>query len=123
MTSEGHAPDPRRAANGSGGRYVSEAPLVVAATATFESILAECPGSGPGAAELRQPDFFGDLNLDQVLAAMTVGREQYDVAPVFCAPLHDADGVTYRHEVLRDLENVQVAAAVGGAGVRGQRPQ
>jgi hypothetical protein len=43
---------------------------------------------------------------------VTGGREQYDLAPLFRIPLHDAAAVAYRHEVLRDLEN-QAAAAFG----------
>jgi len=72
-----------------------------AAAAGFESIVFERLGAGP-AAEV--PGFFGDLNLDQVLKSMTAGREQYDLVPLFCTPLHDADAVAYRHEAVRDLE-------------------
>jgi len=72
----------------------------------FESILFEQPGAdagGPG-----EPDFFADLNLDQVLESMTAGRGRYELKPLFYAPLHDADAVRYRHEVLRDLEKHEV---------------
>jgi DNA mismatch repair protein MutS len=53
-----------------------------------------------------QPEFFADLNLDQVLKSMTAGREQ-------CMPLHDAGAVGYRHEVLCDLETPEVLEPVG----------
>jgi DNA mismatch repair protein MutS len=50
----------------------------------------------------RSPSF-RDLNLDQILAAMSVGREAYDIAEIFLRPLRDAETVRYRHEVFRDL--------------------
>jgi DNA mismatch repair protein MutS len=80
--------------------------------ARFESILFEQPGAGPGAGGPEQPEFFPDLNLDQVLKSMTAGREQYDLEPLFCTPLHDAGAVRYRHEVLRDLETREVLESV-----------
>jgi hypothetical protein len=83
-----------------------------AAVMRFESILFEQPGVGPGGPE--EPDYFADLNLDQVLKSMTAGREQYDLAPFFCTPLHEADAVRYRHEVLRDLEKHEVLESVNG---------
>jgi DNA mismatch repair protein MutS len=54
--------------------------------------------------ELEEPDCFGDLHLDQILATLTAGREQYSLEPFFYRPLHDVEAVNYRHHVLRDLE-------------------
>jgi DNA mismatch repair protein MutS len=77
----------------------------------FQSILFRGPDDGShGAPE--EPDYFADLNLDQVLQSMTEGREEYDLAPLFYAPLNDVAGVRYRHEVLRDLEQPEVLTAV-----------
>jgi DNA mismatch repair protein MutS len=59
-----------------------------------------------------EPAFFADLNLDQVFSKVAAGREQYDLTPFFRIPLHDAASVEYRHEVLRDLENVAAANAI-----------
>jgi DNA mismatch repair protein MutS len=78
----------------------------------FESILFEQPGAGPGTGGPEEPDFFADLNLDQVLESMTAGREQYELEPLFCTPLHDAGAVQYRHEVLRDLDKREVLESV-----------
>jgi len=78
----------------------------------FESILYDQPGAGPGDGEPEEPDYFADLNLDQVLASMTTGREQYKLKPFFWTPLHDVDAVQYRHEVLRDLEKREVLESV-----------
>lgn len=61
----------------------------------------------PAAVDAEQvaPVFLGDLYLDQVIASVTAGRQEYDLKPLFYTRLHDADAVRYRHEVLRDLEN------------------
>jgi DNA mismatch repair protein MutS len=78
----------------------------------FESILFEQPGAGPDLGGPEEPDFFADLNLDQVLESMTAGREQYELKPLFYAPLHEVDAVRYRHEVLLDLEMHEVLEPV-----------
>ncbi|MGO9657980.1 MAG: MutS-related protein [Acidimicrobiales bacterium] len=69
-------------------------------------------GIGALAGPLEDRDFAVDLNLDQTFAAVNAGRAQLDLLPVFYSPLGDIDGVTYRHEVLRDLERPAVLAAV-----------
>ena len=83
-----------------------------ASEARFQSILFEQPARGAGVDGLQEPDFFADLNLDQVLESMTAGRKQYDLKPFFYAPLHDVAAVRYRHEVLRDLEKPAVLESV-----------
>jgi DNA mismatch repair protein MutS len=88
-----------------------EARAVVAATC-FESILFERPGGGAGGDGLEEPDFFVDLNLDQVLESMVAGREHYELKPFFYAPLHEVAAVRYRHEVLRDLEKTEVLESI-----------
>jgi DNA mismatch repair protein MutS len=59
-----------------------------------------------------EPEVVADLNLDQVVDAMTVGRERYELGPFFHTPLHDVDGVRYRHQALRDLERPELRATV-----------
>ena len=76
--------------------------------AGFQSILLEHPAGGVGVDGLLEPDFFADLNLDQVLESVTAGRDQYNLKPFFFAPLHEVSAVHYRHEVLRDLEKPEV---------------
>ncbi len=50
------------------------------------------------------PASFADLNLDQVVEAITAGRDEYHLEPFFFTPLSSVAGVEFRHEVLRDLE-------------------
>ncbi len=83
------------------------------ATATsFRSILFVDDALGTAAAE--EPEFFGDLNLDQIVTAVTAGREEYGLAPIFYCPLHDVEAVLYRHHTLRDLERESALEAVLG---------
>jgi len=77
--------------------------------APFGSILFDRPSDR---GERDDPSMFGDLNLDQVLAAVAAGRDEYELMPFFRAPLRDVRAVEYRHEVQRDLEDEAVAGAV-----------
>ncbi len=79
---------------------------------TFESILFASPGDRAGLDTAAEPAFFADLRLDQVVAAIVAGREEYDLARFFWLPLRRADAVRYRHEVLRDLARDPIRAAV-----------
>ncbi len=85
------------------------APLQEGVTMDFHSILFQESGVA-----IRQevPEFFHDLNLDQVVAAITAGRQDYDLAPFFHTPLHDLDAIAYRQEVMRELEGESVLQAV-----------
>jgi len=80
-------------------------------TATsFHSILFDQEALGAEAGE--EPDFFGDLNLDQILTSLTTGREEYELAPFFYRPLREVEAVHYRHHVLGDLQHEPVLEAV-----------
>ncbi len=78
-------------------------------TVPFRSILSERPADGAASAD---PSVFADLNLDQVFAGVTAGRDEYDLMPFFSAPLHDVQAVEYRHQILRDMEDEALAAAL-----------
>jgi DNA mismatch repair protein MutS len=73
---------------------------------TFHSILFPSAEDRPPSEGLAQPLFFVDLNLNQIVAAITAGKAEYNLAPIFYWPLRDVDAVHYRHEVMRDLEDV-----------------
>jgi len=55
--------------------------------------------------EAEQPDFFTDLNLDQVIDAIASRREEYHLRPFYCVALRNAETIHYRHEVMQDLED------------------
>jgi DNA mismatch repair protein MutS len=58
------------------------------------------------------PEFFHDLSLDRVVEAITASRHEYDLGPFFHARLTDIDAITYRQEVMRDMEDRAVRQAV-----------
>ena len=78
----------------------------------FQSILFE--GSEIGAVDGRdEPEFFKDLNLDQIVASITAGRDEYNLTPFFYAPLSHVEGIEYRHDIFRDLENRTLYGCTG----------
>jgi len=72
---------------------------------SFSILYEDSEAGGTRPATLTPPACFADLNLDQVVTAITAGREDYDLEPFFYDPLRSLDAIAYRHEVLRDLED------------------
>jgi DNA mismatch repair protein MutS len=71
----------------------------------FHSILFERIEDGLKKETLEAPPFFGDLHLDQIIEAITIGREEYDLKPFFYTSLPDSGAIKYRHQIMQDLEN------------------
>ena len=81
---------------------------------TFRSILYAGTGSDAPTGLNDAPEFFGDLNLDQIVASVTAGRAEYDLMPFFYRPLDDFDDIAYRQEVVRDLEDAALHERIAG---------
>lgn len=69
----------------------------------FESILFK-RGEDIQKITSKMPDFFVDTNLNQVMDAVTAGKESYNLKPFFYTTVQDAETVIYRQQVMRDLE-------------------
>ncbi len=74
----------------------------------FQSILFAGPGRALRENKGNVPDFFVDLNLDQLVEWIIAGKDEYALKPFFCAPPCDVQDIEYRHEVMRDLECTEV---------------
>jgi DNA mismatch repair ATPase MutS len=70
----------------------------------FYSILFENAEDRP-ADSVIAPDYFSDLNCDQVIDAITAGKEEYNLKPFFYACLRSVEAIKYRHAITLDLEN------------------
>jgi DNA mismatch repair protein MutS len=86
----------------------------------FRSILFDepeiCAATKGGVA----PEYFSDLNLDQIVESITSGRDEYKLKPFFNTPLRRVDTITYRHEILRDLENPVLSRDIGSFALKMQ---
>jgi hypothetical protein len=74
----------------------------------FRSILFDGSARAAEGGERTEPGYFSDLNLDQVFTSIATGYEEYDLAPFFYEHLDDANTISYRQEVFRDLERKAV---------------
>jgi DNA mismatch repair protein MutS len=72
---------------------------------TFHSILVEEVGRDLTNEVRNAPEFFADLNLDQIIDAITVGKDEYNLKPIFYTPCNDLETIRYRHAIMRDLES------------------
>jgi DNA mismatch repair ATPase MutS len=52
-----------------------------------------------------EPDCFKDLNLDQIFAPILKSKKEFELEGFFYTSLHDAEIITYRQHVMRELEN------------------
>jgi hypothetical protein len=82
---------------------------VASAQSAFASILFDDPDP---VVEERPPDYFPDLNVDQLVTSVLTGRGEYDLAPFFYTRLTANHSVAYRQDILRDLERPPVADCI-----------
>ncbi len=78
----------------------------------FKSILFKENDDQIKSESLNMPEFFTDLNLDQIVHAVTHGKEGYNLKPFFYTPLNNVDAILYRQETARNLENKELKKAV-----------
>jgi len=79
---------------------------------TFHSILFEESDDRIKKETSETPAFFSDLNLDQIIDAVTADWKDYNIAPFYYTPLNDLDAIAYRQEVMQDLEDKFLMEAV-----------
>jgi DNA mismatch repair protein MutS len=85
-------------------RPVAASDLAGSARRSFYSILFTRSDDRISDDAVSVPEFFADLNCDQIVEAITAGKVEYNLKPFFHAPLQRVDSILYRQEVMRDLE-------------------
>ena len=79
---------------------------------SFRSILSAGTYEADASETSEPPGFFHDLNLDQIVQAVTADWKDYNLAPFYHTPLNSLDAVAYRQEVMQDLEASTLMQAV-----------
>jgi DNA mismatch repair protein MutS len=82
-------------------------------TMSFQSILYRPMPLDMSSAQAEPPDFFKDLNFDQIVAAVTTAKDDYDLKPFFHRKVAEIDDIAYRQEVMKDLENPSLFERIG----------
>jgi hypothetical protein len=75
----------------------------------YYGILYETAEDNPPRETPEAPACFGDLNLDQVVHAITAKKQEYNLKPLYYTPIQDEDAIRYRQEIMRDLDGVLLA--------------
>lgn len=55
-----------------------------------------------------RPEFFKDLNLDQIVGEILEGKEEYGLDRFFYQNIRDISAICYRQEVMKDIEKDEV---------------
>lgn len=79
---------------------------------TFHSILFEGSLGDVRKLSQQEPAYFSDLHLDQIVEAITTGYEEYDLKPYFYHMVRDISTISYRHEIVQELEKPSLHAVV-----------
>ena len=103
-------PEPARplSSNQPSAAAVSRNGRVTDAPQTFRSLLFGSSEANPGLGRRQEPECFGDLNLDQLVASVVARKQPYELAPFFYTPLAEVDAIRFRQEVFIDLERPDV---------------
>jgi DNA mismatch repair ATPase MutS len=73
----------------------------------YQSILFE--NNGRIADEVcRMPEYFKDLNLDQIIGEILEGKEEYELDRFFYQTLSDVSSINYRLDIMKDMERGEV---------------
>jgi hypothetical protein len=78
----------------------------------FHSILASDEDETRRTEVEHNPDYFHDLNLDQVVSAITAEYREYRLEGFFRVPLSDISQIVHRQSIMRDLEQPAVDEAI-----------
>lgn len=76
----------------------------------FQSVLFEPSDAFTEMTEV--PVYFRDLNLDQITEAVTAGKGDYDLLPLFYSPAGTCGTIRYRQEIASDLESASVLGVI-----------
>ncbi|HUI06827.1 MAG TPA: DNA mismatch repair protein MutS [Verrucomicrobiae bacterium] len=88
----------------SAGQGCERETAVAVSPPSFHSILFDGTDNARSGETVEPPDFFRDLNLDQIVDAITDGRDEYNLKPFFYSRLTDLGAIEYRQQVMRDIE-------------------
>lgn len=78
----------------------------------FHSILFERAEDETSEESTEPPEFFYDLNLDQIVDAITAGRSEYNLKPFFYKRPRNLTCILYRQQIMRDLEKQSIHASI-----------
>jgi DNA mismatch repair protein MutS len=78
----------------------------------FLSILFDLIPAGFQKETPHAPACFGDLNLDQIVDAIVVGKQEYNLKPFYYTPLPNVDSIVYRQATFQDLEDAGLLGRV-----------
>ena len=85
------------------------APRPVPRGADFISILFPAGDATLDAVQASQPDCFRDLHLDDIVSAVTAGKDEYDLKPFFNVTPTSEEEVKWRQEIVADVEQSEIA--------------
>jgi DNA mismatch repair protein MutS len=60
----------------------------------------------------QEPDFFRDLNLDQIIDEIIIGKKEYNLKPFFYLPLSNTENINYRQQIMKELEDEELSKKI-----------